>query len=105
MEDNIKEDRTEEDLLFQVMLDLGVLLSSRIEEKMIGDKKVFVVGDENYLVACFDENITEETVTEIAKMTPYYFVMRDSSMASDSVAANFEQIFEAYSAETVRKVL
>ena len=105
MEDNIKEDRTEEDLLFQVMLDLGVLLSSRIEEKMIGGKKVFVVGDENYLVACFDENITEETVRSIAKMKPYYFVMRDSSMASDSVAANFEQIFEAYSAETVRKVL
>lgn len=105
MEDNIKEDRTEEDLLFQVMLDLGVLLSSRIEEKMIGGKKVFVVGDENYLVACFDEKITEDTVTEIAKMKPYYFVMRDSSMASDSVAANFEQIFETYSAGTVRKVL
>lgn len=107
MEDNIKEDRTEEDLLFQVMLDLGVLLSSRIEEKMIGGKKVFVVGDENYLVACFDENITEETVTEIAKMNPkpYYFVMRDSSMANDSVAANFEQIFNSYSAETVRRVI
>lgn len=105
MEDNIKEDRTEEDLLFQVMLDLGVLLSSKIEEKIIDGKRVFVVGDENYLVACFDENITEETVTEIAKMKPYYFVMRDSSMASDSVAANFEQIFEAYSAATVRKVL
>lgn len=105
MEDNIKEDRTEEDLLFQVMLDLGVLLSSRIEEKIIDGKRVFVVGDENYLVACFDENITEETVTEIAKMKPYYFVMRDSSMASDSVAANFEQIFAAYSPDTVRKVL
>lgn len=105
MEDNIKEDRTEEDLLFQVMLDLGVLLSSRIEEKVIDGKRVFVVGDENYLAACFDENITEETVTEIAKMKPYYFVMRDSSMASDSVAANFEQIFEAYSPTTVRKVL
>lgn len=105
MEDNIKEDRTEEDLLFQVMLDLGVLLSSKIEEKIIDGKRVFVVGDENYLVACFDENITEETVTEIAKMKPYYFVMRDSSMASDSVAANFEQIFEAYSATTVRRVL
>ena len=107
MEDNIKEDRTEEDLLFQVMLDLGVLLSSRIEEKMIGGKKVFVVGDENYLVGCFDEKITEKTVTEIAKMNPkpYYFVMRDGSMASDSVAANFEQIFETYSSGTVRKVL
>lgn len=105
MEDNIKEDRTEEDLLFQVMLDLGVLLSSRIEEKIIDGKRVFVVGDENYLVACFDENITEETVTKAAKMKPYYFVIRDSSMASDSVAANFEQIFEAYSAATVRKVL
>lgn len=105
MEDNIKEDRTEEDLLFQVMLDLGVLLSSKIEEKIIGGKRVFVVGDENYLVACFDENITDETVTRIAKMKPYYFVMRDSSMASDSVAANFEQIFDSYSAETIRRVI
>lgn len=102
--DNIKEDRTPEDLLFQVMLDLGILLSSKIEETVIGGKKVFNVED-NYLIACFDENVTEETITAIAKQKPYYFVMRDSSMASDSVAVNFEQIFAAYSPETVRKVL
>lgn len=102
--DNIKEDRTAEDLLFQVMLDLGILLSGKIEENTIGGKKVFNVED-NYLIACFDENVTEETITEIAKRKPYYFVMRDSSMANDSVATNFEQIFATYSADTIRKVL
>lgn len=104
LEDNIKEDRTPEDLLFQVMLDLGVLLSSKIEETTIGGKKVFNVED-NYLIACFDDNVTDEVITEIAKQKPYYFVMRDSSMASDSVATNFEQIFAAYSPETIRRVL
>jgi adenine-specific DNA-methyltransferase len=104
LEDNIKEDRTPEDLLFQVMLDLGVLLSSKIEATTIAGKKVFNVED-NYLIACFDDNVTEEVITEIAKQKPYYFVMRDSSMANDSVATNFEQIFAAYSPDTVRKVL
>lgn len=104
LEDNIKEDRTSEDLLFQVMLDLGVLLSSKIEETTIAGKKVFNVED-NYLIACFDDNVTEEVITEIAKQKSYYFVMRDSSMANDSVATNFEQIFAAYSPDTVRKVL
>lgn len=104
LEDNIKEDRTPEDLLFQVMLDLGVLLSSKIEESAIAGKRVFKV-EGNYLIACFDEAVTDEVITEIAKQKPYYFVMRDSSMASDSVATNFEQIFAAYSPETVRKVL
>lgn len=102
--DNIKEDRTPEDLLFQVMLDLGVLLSSKIEETVIDGKKVFNVAD-GFLIACFDENVTDETITAIAKQKPYYFVMRDSSMVSDSVATNFEQIFATYSPETVRKVL
>lgn len=102
--DNIKEDRTPEDLLFQVMLDLGVLLSSKIEQTVIGGKTVYNVAD-GFLIACFDENVTEETITAVAKMKPYYFVMRDSSMAGDSVAANFDQIFEAYSKDTVRKVL
>lgn len=102
--DNIKEDRTPEDLLFQVMLDLGILLSSKIEESVIGGKKVFNV-ENNYLIACFDENVTEDVITEIAKHKPYYFVMRDSSMANDSVATNFEQIFATYSPDTVRKVL
>lgn len=104
LEDNIKEDRTPEDLLFQVMLDLGVLLSSNIEETTIAGKKVFNVED-NYLIACFDSDVSEETIKAIAKQKPYYFVMRDSSMASDSVATNFDQIFATYSPETVRKVL
>ena len=102
--DNIKEDRTPEDLLFQVMLDLGVLLSSKIEEITICGKKVFNVAD-GFLYACFDSNVSEETITAIAKKKPYYFVMRDSSMANDSVATNFEQIFATYSPDTERKVL
>lgn len=102
--DNIKEDRTPDDLLIQVMLDLGVLLSSKIEETEIAGKKVFSV-ENGYLIACFDEKVTEEVVTAIAKQHPYYAVFRDSSMADDSVAANFEQIFMTYSPQTVRKVL
>ena len=112
LEDNIKEDRTPEDLLFQVMLDLGILLSSKIKEMVVLQKKVFIVGDYMpqfkiypHMIACFDENINEEVIKEIAKQKPYYFVMRDSSMASDSVATNFDQIFSTYSPETVRKVL
>lgn len=104
MTDNIKEDRTPEDLLFQVMLDLGVLLSSKIEEKNIAGKKVFNVAD-GFLIACFDNDVTEETVKAVAQEKPYYAVFRDSSMANDSVATNFEQIFATYSPETVRKVL
>lgn len=102
--DNIKEDRTPEDLLFQVMLDLGVPLSAKIEESVIAGKKVFKVED-NYLIACFDSNLTEETIKAIAQQRPYYYVMRDSSMANDSVATNFEQIFATYNPETDRKVL
>ena len=102
--DNVKSDRTPEDLLFQVMLDLGVLLSSPIEVKEIAGKKVFNVAD-GFLLACFDHDITDETVKAIAQMKPYYAVFRDSSMANDSVATNFEQIFETYSPDTVRKVL
>lgn len=102
--DNVKENRTQEDLLFQVMLDLGVLLSSSIETKEIAGKKVFNVAD-GFLLACFDHDVTEETVKAIAQMKPYYVVFRDSSMANDSVATNFEQIFETYSPDTVRKVL
>lgn len=102
--DNIKEDRTPEDLLFQVMLDLGILLSSKIEEKTIAGKKVFNVAD-GFLIACFDNDVTEKTVKAVAQEKPYYAVFRDSSMANDSVATNFEQIFATYSPETVRKVL
>ena len=102
--DNIKPDRTPEDLLFQVMLDLGILLSSDIQETEIAGKKVFSVAD-GYLIACFDAEVTEETVKAIAQKQPVYAVFRDSSMASDSVATNFEQIFETYSPRTQRKVL
>ena len=102
--DNIKEDRTPEDLLFQVMLDLGVLLSSKIEETTIAGKQVFNVAD-GFLIACFDNNVTEETVKAVAEKKPYYAVFRDSSMANDSVATNFDQIFASISPETVRKVL
>lgn len=102
--DNVKPDRTPEDLLFQVMLDLGVLLSSPIKAMEIAGKKVFNVAD-GFLLACFDHDVTGETVKAIAQMKPYYAVFRDSSMANDSVATNFDQIFETYSPDTVRKVL
>ncbi|MEE3398329.1 MAG: site-specific DNA-methyltransferase [Eubacterium sp.] len=102
--DNIKEDRTPEDLLFQVMLDLGVLLSSKIEETEIAGKKVFNVAD-GFLIACFDKDVTDETIKAVAKMKPYYAVFRDSSMANDSVATNFDQIFANISPDTIRKVL
>lgn len=103
---NIKTDRTPEDLLFQVMLDLGIMLSSKIETKEIYGKTVFYV-EGNYLVACFDENVDEKTLTEIAKEKPYYFVMRDptNSKDGDSLITNFEQIFKTFSPETNCKVL
>lgn len=104
LESNIKDDRTAEDLLFQIMLDLGVLLSAKIVEEDIEGKKVFNVGD-NYLIACFDEDVDEAVIMEAAKKKPTYFVMRDSSLANDSVSVNFDQIFARYSPDTVRKVL
>lgn len=103
-QENIKVDRTNEDLLFQVMLELGELLSSSIEEFTIVGKQVFNIGQGN-IIACFDTGVTEEVVIEIAKRKPYYAIFRDSSIATDSVAANFEQIFETYSPTTTRKVL
>lgn len=104
LEDNIKEDRTQEDLLFQVMLDLGVPLSSNIEVEQIEDAKVFKV-EGRFLVACFDGSISDDVVKQIADMKPFYAVFRDMSMKNDSVAVNFEQIFESVSPETIRKVL
>ncbi len=104
LESNIKEDRTPLDLLFQVMLELGKPLSAKIEENEIANKKVFVV-DDNDLIACFDENITEDVVKAIAQKKPLYAVFRDNSFSSDTVAANFEQIFATYSPNTTRKVL
>ena len=103
---NIKSDRTGEDLLFQTMLDLGIMLSSKIETKKINSKEVFCV-EGNYLMACFDDSVDEATITEIAKEKPYYFVMRDpaNSKDGDSLITNFEQIFTTYSPDTVRKIL
>lgn len=104
LEDNIKADRTPLDLLFQVMLDLGKPLSAKIEEREIAGKHIFVV-DDNDLVACFDSDVTEDVVKTIAQLKPLYAVFRDSGLSSDSVGANFDQIFATYSPNTTRKVL
>lgn len=103
-EENIKPDRTDEDLLFQCMIELGIELSAKIEKKSIAEKSVWSVSD-GYLMACFDEEVNETTITEIARQHPYYFVMRDSSLANDQVADNFEQIFNHYSKDTIRRIL
>ncbi len=103
-EDNIKPDRTEEDLLFQVMIELGIELSSKIEKQELAGKTVWSVAN-GYLMACFDTDVNETTITEIARQKPYYFVMRDSSLATDNVADNFEQIWEEYSKETIRRII
>ena len=106
-DDNIKPDRLGndgEDLLFQTMIELGIELSAKIEKRSIAGKTVWSVSD-GYLMACFDEEVNETTITEIARQHPYYFVMRDSSLANDQVADNFEQIWEEYSKDTVRKII
>lgn len=103
-EDNVKPDRTEEDLLFQTMTELGVELSAKIEKMSIGGKNVWSVSD-GYLMACFDAEVNETTITEVARRKPFYFVMRDSSLANDQVADNFEQIWQEYSDETVRRII
>lgn len=102
--DNIKSDRTNEDLLFQAMIEFGIDLSSPISKSELCGKEVFNV-DNGYLIACFDENISDDVITEIAKKKPIKFVIRDKSLASDSVAINFEQIFKTYSPNTSTKVL
>ena len=103
-EDNIKPDRTEEDLLFQAMIELGIELSAKIEKQELAGKTVWSVSN-GYLMACFDTDVNETTITEIARQKPYYFVMRDSSLATDNVADNFEQIWEEYGKETVRRII
>ena len=102
--DNIKSDRTGEDLLFQVMLELGIELSAPISKDTINSKEIFFV-DSNYLIACFDQDIDDDIVTTIANRKPYYAVFRDSSMSSDAVAINFNEIFKTYSPNTITKVL
>ena len=103
-EDNVKEDRTSEDLLFQTMLDLGIELSANIETKQVNGKNVHYV-DGNYLIACFDKDVNESTIKEIAKEKPIYFVMRDASASTDNVIDNFDQIFKYYSPETKRRII
>lgn len=102
--ENVKADRTGEDLLFQVLLDLGIELSAKIETRQIAGKTVHLV-DDNYLVACFDRDVTETAIKEIAELHPVYFVMRDASAANDNVIDNFEQIFRHYSPDTNCKIL
>lgn len=102
--ENVKSDRSNEDLLFQVMLDLGIELSAKIETRQIAEKNVHFV-DGNYLIACFDKEVNETTITEIAKLKPVYFVMRDASAANDNVIDNFEQIFRHYSPDTNCRIL
>ena len=103
-EDNVKPDRTGEDLLFQVMLECNFPLSAKIQTEKIAGKEVFSVNN-GYLIACFDEDVTEEVITAVAKRKPYYFIMRDKSLSSDNVSDNFEQIFQAYSKETIRRII
>ena len=102
--DNVKPDRTAEDLLFQVMLELGATLDSKIEHSLVDGKTVWNVAD-GYIVACFDKDVTDDVVKAIAKMQPQYAVLRDTSMVNDSTATNFEQIFKTYSPNTTTKIL
>ena len=102
--DNVKPDRTGEDLLFQVMLELGATLDSKIETTTVAGKTIYNVA-EGYLVACFDPDVTDEVVKAIAQMQPAYAVLRDTSMKDDSTATNFEQIFKTYSPDTVTRIL
>lgn len=102
--DNVKADRTSEDLLFQVMLELGATLDSKIKESVVDGKTIYDVAD-GYLVACFDKNVSDGVVAAIAKMQPMYAVLRDTSMADDSTATNFEQIFKTYAPNTTTKIL
>ena len=102
--DNVKPDRTPLDLLFQVMPELNIELSAKIETQEVNGKKVFFV-DGNYLIATFDTEVNESTVTEVAKMKPQYFVMRDASAANDNVLDNFDQIFRHYSPDTIRRII
>ena len=102
--DNVKDDRTSEDLLFQVMLELGATLDSKIEESMVDGKTIYNVAD-GYLVACFDQKVTDEVVKAIAKLQPMYAVLRDTSLVDDATATNFEQIFKTYAPNTTTKIL
>lgn len=104
MTDNIKADRNDLDLLFQVMLDMGIEISSKIDEFYINNKKCFSVEDD-FLIACFDKDIDTDLVKEIANRKPQYAVILNRNMINDSLLTNFDQIFKEISPDTVRKVL
>ena len=102
--DNVKDDRTSEDLLFQVMLELSATLDSKIEESVVDGKTIYNVA-EGYLLACFDQEVSDDVVKAIAKMQPTYAVLRDTSLVDDATATNFEQIFKTYAPNTTTKIL
>ena len=102
--DNVKEGRSDLDLLFEVLPKLGIPYSAKIEERVLADKKVFFV-DGDKLAACFDANVGSDTIEEMAKAKPWYAVIRDSSMADDATHANYEELFRTYSPDTVPQVI
>ena len=102
--DNVKEGRSELDLLFEVLPKLGIPYSAKIEERVLAGKKVFFV-DGDKLAACFDANVGSDTIEEMAKAKPWYAVIRDSSMADDATHANYEELFRTYSPDTVPQVI
>ncbi|MBQ7578178.1 MAG: type III restriction endonuclease subunit M, partial [Synergistaceae bacterium] len=106
--DNIKPDRTPDDLLINSMLRLGVPLSAAITKKFVFGKKIYLVEHDDspvYITACFDENLNEDVITEIAKLKPIYAIFRDNGIISDSLMTNFDQIFNTYSHDTIRRVI
>ena len=102
--DNVKSDRTPLDLLFQVMLDLGIELSAKIEEKQAGGKTYYAVND-NELIACFDEDIDDDLIIEVTGQQPVYAVFKSTSFATDSASINNEQLFKTHSPATAIKVI
>ena len=102
--DNVKEGRTDLDLLFEVLPKLGIPYSAKIEEHVLAGRKVFFV-DGDKLAACFDANVGSDTIEEMAKAKPWYAVIRDSSMADDATHANYEELFRTYSPGTVPQVI
>ena len=102
--DNVKEGRTDFDLLFEVLPKFRIPYSAKIEERMLGGKKVFFV-DGDRLAACFNANVGVETIEEMAKAKPWIAVMRDASMADDATQANFEELFHTYSPDTIARVI
>ena len=104
MVDNVRDGRSDLDLLFEVLPKLGIPYSAKIEERMLAGRKVFFV-DGDKLAACFDANVGADTIEEMAKVKPWYAVIRDSSMADDATHANYEELFRTYSPDTVPQVI